>query len=99
MQKLVKMFRFAALFSAIHHAAAVGTYLHGNRIGVMVELDVDNKELARDIAMHIAASKPIVISPEDVPQDLLRKKKKFIWRKLQPAASHKKSLKKWSLVV
>ena len=39
---------------------AVGTYLHGNRIGVIVELDVDNKELARDIAMHIAASKPIV---------------------------------------
>jgi elongation factor Ts len=56
-------------------AASVGTYLHGNRIGVFVELDVDNKELAKDIAMHIAASKPIVVSPEDVPADIVAKEK------------------------
>jgi len=58
-------------------AACVGTYLHGNRIGVIVELDVDNKELARDIAMHIAASKPLVVSPEHVPQDLVAKEKEI----------------------
>lgn len=58
-------------------AATVGVYIHGNRIGVVVELDVDNKELARDIAMHIAASKPIVISPEQVPQDIIAKEKEI----------------------
>lgn len=58
-------------------AACVGVYLHGNRIGVIVELDVDNKELARDIAMHIAASKPLVVSPEHVPQDLVAKEKEI----------------------
>ena len=58
-------------------AATVGTYLHGNRIGVMVELDTDNKDLARDIAMHIAASKPLVISPEDVSQELIAKEKEI----------------------
>lgn len=58
-------------------AAAVGTYLHGNRIGVIVELDTDNKELARDIAMHIAASKPIVISPDNVPADIVAKEKEI----------------------
>lgn len=58
-------------------AATVGTYLHGNRIGVIVELDVDNKDLARDIAMHIAASRPIVISPESVPQDIVAKEKEI----------------------
>jgi elongation factor Ts len=58
-------------------ATCVGTYLHGNRIGVIVELDVDNKELARDIAMHIAASKPLVILPEHVPADLIAKEKEI----------------------
>ncbi len=55
----------------------IGTYIHGNRIGVVVELDTDNKELARDIAMHIAASKPIVISPEHVSQELIAKEKEI----------------------
>jgi elongation factor Ts len=59
------------------NAVTVGTYLHGNRIGVIVELDTDNKDLARDIAMHIAASKPIVISPENVPQDIVAKEKEI----------------------
>jgi len=59
------------------NAGSVGTYIHGNRIGVVVELNVDNKELARDVAMHIAASKPIVISPEDVPQDIVAKEKEI----------------------
>lgn len=59
------------------NAAVVGTYLHGARIGVIVELDTDNKELARDIAMHIAASRPIVIAPENVPQDLVAKEKEI----------------------
>lgn len=55
----------------------VGTYLHGSRIGVLVALDTDNNELARDIAMHIAASKPIVILPDDVPQDIVAKEKEI----------------------
>jgi elongation factor Ts len=56
-------------------AASVGTYLHGSRIGVYVELDVDNKDLAKDIAMHIAANKPLVVAPEDVPADIVAKEK------------------------
>ena len=60
-------------------AGGVGTYLHGNRIGVIVELDVDNKELARDIAMHIAASRPLVITPEQVPQDIMAKETRNLY--------------------
>lgn len=59
------------------NAAYVGSYLHGNRIGVMVELDVSNEELARDVAMHVAASRPIVVSPDKVPQDLIDKEKEI----------------------
>lgn len=58
-------------------AAYVGSYIHGSRIGVMVELDTANEELARDIAMHIAASRPIVVSPDNVPQDLIDKEKEI----------------------
>lgn len=58
-------------------ASTVGTYIHGNRIGVIVELDSDHNELARDIAMHIAASKPLVISPEHVSQDIVAKEKEI----------------------
>lgn len=57
--------------------SAVGTYNHGNRIGVVVELDTDNKALARDIAMHIAASKPLVIAPEDVSPDVVASEKEI----------------------
>lgn len=56
---------------------SVGTYLHGNRIGVLVELDSDHPELAKDIAMHIAASKPLVISPENVPEEIVSKEKEI----------------------
>lgn len=55
----------------------IGSYLHGTRIGVLVALDTDNNELARDIAMHIAASKPIVILPDDVPQEIVAKEKEI----------------------
>jgi elongation factor Ts len=58
-------------------ARSVGTYLHGSRIGVFVELDIDNKDLAKDIAMHIAASKPLVVSPDEVPADIVAKEKEI----------------------
>lgn len=58
-------------------AQTVGAYVHGNRIGVLVELDTDNNDLARDVAMHIAASRPVVISPDAVPQELVAKEKEI----------------------
>ncbi len=58
-------------------ATSVGTYLHGSRIGVLVELASDNQELAKDIAMHIAASKPLVIAPDNVPSDIVAKEKEI----------------------
>lgn len=56
---------------------AVGIYLHSNRIGVLVELDSNNPDVAKDIAMHIAACKPLVVMPEDVPQDVVAKEKEI----------------------
>jgi len=49
----------------------VGYYLHGTKIGVMVSLKNGDESLAKDIAMHIAASRPIVVSREQVPADAI----------------------------
>jgi len=53
----------------------LGAYLHGVKIGVIVKLEGGNAELAKDVAMHIAASNPTCISADDMPAELLEKEK------------------------
>lgn len=55
----------------------VGSYLHGHRIGVIVALKGGDAELARDIAMHIAASNPQFIEPSQVSADVVEKEKEI----------------------
>jgi elongation factor Ts len=52
-------------------------YLHGSKIGVMVDLVGGDETLGRDLAMHIAASKPVCVSKEDVPAELLAKEREI----------------------
>lgn len=53
----------------------LASYLHGSRIGVMVDLAGGSKDMARDIAMHIAASRPVCISEDQIPAETLQKEK------------------------
>ncbi len=55
----------------------IGAYQHGTRIGVVVDLHGGDTDMAKDIAMHIAASKPICVSEDQVPQDVLDKEKEI----------------------
>ena len=55
----------------------LGAYIHGGRIGVVVENDGGDADLAKDIAMHVAASSPIVVNPTDVPEDVVAKEKEI----------------------
>ncbi len=55
----------------------IGVYLHGSRIGVMVLLKSGDEALARDIAMHVAASRPLCVNEDDVPAELLEKEKEI----------------------
>ncbi|GAB7259090.1 translation elongation factor Ts [Dickeya ananatis] len=50
---------------------ALGSYMHGARIGVMVAATGADEELIKHIAMHIAASKPEYVNAEDVPADVV----------------------------
>ncbi len=52
-------------------------YLHGSKIGVIVELTAANPELGKDIAMHIAASKPLCVSEQEVPAETIEKEKEI----------------------
>ncbi|WP_026959479.1 MULTISPECIES: translation elongation factor Ts [Aliagarivorans] len=56
--------------------ASIASYRHGERIGVAVTGEADAETL-KHVAMHVAASKPEYLSPEDVPADVVEKEKKL----------------------
>lgn len=61
---------------AIVEGDNVGGYVHSNgKIGVLVSLTAGESEVAKDVAMHVAAVNPQVAKPEDMPQDVLEKEK------------------------
>ncbi len=62
-------------FTLMKNQTGMGVYLHGTRIGVLVDMRGGTAELGKDIAMHIAASRPICVSSEQVSSDTLAKEK------------------------
>ena len=57
---------------------ALGAYVHGGRIGVLVDLSGGDEELARDLAMHVAAMNPEFVSADDVPADVMAREKDIL---------------------
>lgn len=55
----------------------VGAYLHGHRIGVVVTLQGGTAELAKEIAMHVAASNPQFLNPSQVSEEAVAKEKEI----------------------
>ncbi len=65
-------------FAVVKAKGRLASYLHGTRIGVVVDVDGGDEELARDIAMHIAASKPQFATADEVPADVMAKEKEIL---------------------
>jgi len=63
-------------FKRYADGARLARYLHGTRIGVLVEFDGD-EVAAKDVAMHVAAMKPAALSSAEVPADLVDKERKI----------------------
>ena len=61
-------------FKRIEGPAKLASYLHGTRIGVLVEFEGDDVA-AKDVAMHIAAMKPVALTSADVPAELIEKER------------------------
>ncbi|MTV38417.1 translation elongation factor Ts [Duganella radicis] len=62
-------------FQRFETTAKLASYLHGTRIGVMVEFDGADEQVGKDVAMHIAAMKPVALSSEQVPAELIEKER------------------------
>jgi elongation factor Ts len=64
--------------AAVHKARGrLAHYLHGTRIGVMVDLEGGDEALGKDLAMHVAASKPISVSRDQVPAHLVAREREI----------------------
>jgi elongation factor Ts len=70
----VQVRRFARLASD----GTIGAYVHGGKIGVLVDLSGGDESLARDLAMHIAALNPEYVSDEDVPAEIIAHEKDIL---------------------
>lgn len=70
----IKIRRFERVVS---NGGQIGHYLHGHRIGVLVDIEGEDQLLAKDIAMHIAASRPLCVTENEVPKVLLEKEKEI----------------------
>lgn len=66
--------RFVRLQSARGH---LGSYVHGRKIGVIVEVEGGDETLAKDLAMHVAASKPECVSKDQVPADAIAREREI----------------------
>jgi elongation factor Ts len=66
--------RFVVLSSA---GGQLGVYCHGDRIGVLVDVKGGDAAVAKDLAMHVAASRPLALRPSDVPADLIAKEREI----------------------
>lgn len=57
--------------------AQLASYLHGVKIGVLVDYLAENEQVGRDVAMHIAAYKPVCVSKDEVPAELIEQERKI----------------------
>lgn len=73
-------------FKRFASGAKLASYLHGTRIGVVVEFEGD-EAAAKDVAMHVAAMKPVALSSADVPAELVAKERSVAAAKAAEDAS------------
>lgn len=62
-------------FVRVGTSGSLGVYRHGTRIGVLVDLEGGDAALAKDIAMHVAATNPLCVAQSDVPADKVEKER------------------------
>ncbi len=62
-------------FDRLQTSAKIASYLHGTRIGVIVEYEGDDPQVGKDVAMHIAAMKPVALSSEQVDPALIERER------------------------
>jgi len=102
-EKAVDLLRQKGLSTALKKAGRIASeglidsYIHMGKIGVLVEINCetdfvartdDFRELAKDIAMHIAATNPLYLLKEDVPQDVIEREKEIYRAQVKDKPPH-----------
>lgn len=62
-------------FQRFETTGKLASYLHGTRIGVIVDFEGADEQVGKDLAMHIAAMKPVALSSEQVPAEMIEKER------------------------
>ena len=65
-------------FEIIEPKGQVAQYVHGVKIGVLIDLEGGDEQLGRDVAMHVAATNPDCISADDVPAETLENERRIL---------------------
>ena len=65
-------------FQRIKIDGQIGSYIHGTKIASLVMIDANDAELAKDLAMHVAASKPEYLSTSDIPQEIIKEEARIL---------------------
>jgi elongation factor Ts len=73
-------------FQRFETTGKLASYLHGSRIGVIVDYDGADEQVGKDVAMHIAAMKPVALSSDGVPAELIEKERSVAQLKAQEDA-------------
>lgn len=70
-------------FARIQTQSKIASYLHGTRIGVLVEYEGDDPQVGKDVAMHIAAMKPVALSSEQVDSAMIERERAIAAKKAE----------------
>ena len=75
-------------------ANRLGAYVHGGRIGVLVEVEGGDADLAHDVALHIAAMNPEFVSEDDVPANVVEHEKEILIAKAEGSGKPREIVEK-----
>ncbi|KRP07349.1 MAG: elongation factor Ts [Nitrosomonadales bacterium] len=81
-------------FQLLHAKGSLYTYIHGAKLGVILDLEGGNDELGKDIAMHIAAAKPRAIDQSGVDAELIETERRVAIEKAKEAGKPEDMLEK-----
>jgi len=76
------------------NSGLISNYLHGTRIGVLVELEGGDDQLGKDVAMHIAASRPICVDEKNVPAETMSKERDVLIGQAEQSGKPKEIIEK-----
>jgi elongation factor Ts len=78
----------------LHSDGVVGAYLHGNKMGVLLAISSVDDALAKDLAMHVAASKPMFVNSSQVSKDFLEKEREIYMAQAMESGKPKEIVEK-----